>query len=93
MTIPPGAGPTVTPDAYQMRQAPREVARQHATSAPPERTPHPSRYVLQYSKAPASKARARQKEPPAMAEAEAQIGVTGLGVMGRNLARTFARHG
>ena len=28
-----------------------------------------------------------------MAEAEAQIGVTGLGVMGRNLARNFARHG
>ena len=27
------------------------------------------------------------------AEAEAQIGVTGLGVMGRNLARNFARHG
>jgi len=25
--------------------------------------------------------------------AEAQIGVTGLGVMGRNLARNFARHG
>ncbi len=28
-----------------------------------------------------------------MAEASAQIGVTGLGVMGRNLARNFARHG
>ena len=28
-----------------------------------------------------------------MAEAKAQIGVTGLGVMGRNLARNFARHG
>jgi 6-phosphogluconate dehydrogenase len=28
-----------------------------------------------------------------MAAAEAQIGVTGLGVMGRNLARNFARHG
>jgi 6-phosphogluconate dehydrogenase len=28
-----------------------------------------------------------------MAEAAAQIGVTGLGVMGRNLARNFARHG
>jgi 6-phosphogluconate dehydrogenase len=28
-----------------------------------------------------------------MAEATAQIGVTGLGVMGRNLARNFARHG
>jgi 6-phosphogluconate dehydrogenase len=27
------------------------------------------------------------------AEARAQIGVTGLGVMGRNLARNFARHG
>jgi 6-phosphogluconate dehydrogenase len=27
------------------------------------------------------------------AEAQAQIGVTGLGVMGRNLARNFARHG
>src|SRR5579859_6134390 len=27
------------------------------------------------------------------AEAEAQIGVSGLGVMGRNLARNFARHG
>ena len=26
-------------------------------------------------------------------EAQAQIGVTGLGVMGRNLARNFARHG
>ncbi len=25
--------------------------------------------------------------------ANAQIGVTGLGVMGRNLARNFARHG
>ena len=25
--------------------------------------------------------------------AQAQIGVTGLGVMGRNLARNFARHG
>src|SRR5580704_11765544 len=33
---------------------------------------------------------------PPMAAAEqgtAQIGVTGLGVMGRNLARNFARHG
>ena len=28
-----------------------------------------------------------------MAQATAQIGVTGLGVMGRNLARNFARHG
>ena len=28
-----------------------------------------------------------------MAQASAQIGVTGLGVMGRNLARNFARHG
>jgi 6-phosphogluconate dehydrogenase len=28
-----------------------------------------------------------------MAHATAQIGVTGLGVMGRNLARNFARHG
>jgi 6-phosphogluconate dehydrogenase len=28
-----------------------------------------------------------------MAQAMAQIGVTGLGVMGRNLARNFARHG
>src|SRR6202012_6123957 len=28
-----------------------------------------------------------------MAQAKAQIGVTGLGVMGRNLARNFARHG
>jgi len=28
-----------------------------------------------------------------MARATAQIGVTGLGVMGRNLARNFARHG
>jgi 6-phosphogluconate dehydrogenase len=28
-----------------------------------------------------------------MAEASAQIGVTGLGVMGRNVARNFARHG
>jgi 6-phosphogluconate dehydrogenase len=28
-----------------------------------------------------------------MAQAIAQIGVTGLGVMGRNLARNFARHG
>jgi len=28
-----------------------------------------------------------------MAEPSAQIGVTGLGVMGRNLARNFARHG
>ena len=27
------------------------------------------------------------------AQATAQIGVTGLGVMGRNLARNFARHG
>ena len=27
------------------------------------------------------------------AQAQAQIGVTGLGVMGRNLARNFARHG
>ena len=26
-------------------------------------------------------------------QATAQIGVTGLGVMGRNLARNFARHG
>ena len=26
-------------------------------------------------------------------DAQAQIGVTGLGVMGRNLARNFARHG
>jgi 6-phosphogluconate dehydrogenase len=29
----------------------------------------------------------------AAAQASAQIGVTGLGVMGRNLARNFARHG
>jgi 6-phosphogluconate dehydrogenase len=29
----------------------------------------------------------------ATAQASAQIGVTGLGVMGRNLARNFARHG
>jgi len=29
----------------------------------------------------------------AQAQAQAQIGVTGLGVMGRNLARNFARHG
>ncbi|MBV9208466.1 MAG: NADP-dependent phosphogluconate dehydrogenase [Actinobacteria bacterium] len=28
-----------------------------------------------------------------MAQATAQLGVTGLGVMGRNLARNFARHG
>ena len=28
-----------------------------------------------------------------MAQASAQIGITGLGVMGRNLARNFARHG
>ena len=28
-----------------------------------------------------------------MAQATAQIGVTGLAVMGRNLARNFARHG
>src|ERR1700721_4503119 len=28
-----------------------------------------------------------------MTQASAQIGVTGLGVMGRNLARNFARHG
>ena len=28
-----------------------------------------------------------------MVQATAQIGVTGLGVMGRNLARNFARHG
>src|SRR3954449_11496142 len=28
-----------------------------------------------------------------MTEASADIGVTGLGVMGRNLARNFARHG
>ena len=31
--------------------------------------------------------------PQHMAQATAQIGVTGLGVMGRNLARNFARHG
>src|SRR6202451_3773264 len=30
---------------------------------------------------------------PQNAQAQAQIGVTGLGVMGRNLARNFARHG
>ena len=30
---------------------------------------------------------------PENAQAQAQIGVTGLGVMGRNLARNFARHG
>jgi 6-phosphogluconate dehydrogenase len=30
---------------------------------------------------------------PEHAQAQAQIGVTGLGVMGRNLARNFARHG
>ena len=30
---------------------------------------------------------------PETAQAQAQIGVTGLGVMGRNLARNFARHG
>ena len=29
----------------------------------------------------------------ATGQATAQIGVTGLGVMGRNLARNFARHG
>ena len=29
----------------------------------------------------------------AASQATAQIGVTGLGVMGRNLARNFARHG
>src|ERR1041385_8013513 len=32
-------------------------------------------------------------DPQHMAQATAQIGVTGLGVMGRNLARNFARHG
>src|SRR3712207_1237590 len=34
----------------------------------------------------------RREEGPSMAEL-AQIGVTGLAVMGRNLARNFARHG
>src|SRR5438477_8566574 len=34
-----------------------------------------------------------QRRPQHMAQATAQIGVTGLGVMGRNLARNFARHG
>jgi 6-phosphogluconate dehydrogenase len=34
-----------------------------------------------------------QAQGQAQAQAHAQIGVTGLGVMGRNLARNFARHG
>ena len=34
-----------------------------------------------------------QAQPQAQPQAQAQIGVTGLGVMGRNLARNFARHG
>ena len=34
-----------------------------------------------------------QAQPQAQAQAQAEFGVTGLGVMGRNLARNFARHG
>src|SRR5260370_22999997 len=34
-----------------------------------------------------------EQQMPENAQAQAQIGVTGLGVMGRNLARNFARHG
>ena len=36
---------------------------------------------------------AAQAQAQAQTKAQAQIGVTGLGVMGRNLARNFARHG
>ena len=39
---------------------------------------------------PATPAQAQAQAQP---QAHAQIGVTGLGVMGRNLARNFARHG
>ena len=44
------------------------------------------------SATPATPAQA-QAQAQAQPQAHAQIGVTGLGVMGRNLARNFARHG
>jgi len=55
---------------------------------PAERYPCLPRYVHWYRGTASA-----EGEHAAIAEASAQIGVTGLGVMGRNLARNFARHG
>src|SRR5580704_11750963 len=78
---PPRYGAAV-PVAYR----PRRLLRAQATSAGAKATVTPGWHSERNSRPGGDE----QQMPE---NAQAQIGVTGLGVMGRNLARNFARHG